>query len=171
MNKFLSLLLSLVLLLGSFVSVSAQVEPVATTEVNSFELFWPVSAGRTMGDSLYALKNFKEKLRGALIFGKPQKAEYAIFLATKRVVEAEKLLSDGKNDLASSTLDKMTEQLEIATVNADLAKGQFGEKVDEVNNKLDNLEIFLPWLATKYESAKGKLDPILEKVKLLNSSI
>src|SRR3989344_7375004 len=95
-------------------------EKVVPAEVNSFVLFWPVSAGKTMGESLYGLKTFKEKVRGLLIFGKVQKVDYSLFLATKRVVEAEKLLNDGKDDLAVKTLDKMNRALDAASANINI---------------------------------------------------
>lgn len=101
--------------------VNAQENMVATDQsstssatVNSFELFWPISAGRTEGDSLYSLKLLKEKIGGFLAFGNTKKADYAVLLGTKRVLEAEKLLKDGKINLALKTLDKADSELNSA---------------------------------------------------------
>lgn len=74
------------------------------TEVNSFEMFWPIVAGKTRGDPLYFLKSLKESLRELLIFGEVRKAEYNITLSEKRTVEAEKLIKDGEFENAVKTL-------------------------------------------------------------------
>ena len=158
------------LFLGSFASVFAQ-KNAETKEVNSFELFWPVVAGRTMGDSLYRLKIFKENVRGALIFGKSQKVDYEVFLSIKRAVEAEKLLADGKVDLAKKTLEKMSKLLDEALSNLEAAQGERIENIDEVNKRLDNLEIFLPHLASRYEQVKDELQRLLGQVEKLNQGI
>jgi len=50
--------------------------PMPVSEINSFELFWPISPGKTVGDSLFFLKTIKENLRGLVIFGMLQKANH-----------------------------------------------------------------------------------------------
>ena len=98
--------------------VSAQsTEPESTVSAspdNSYILFWPLTAGKTEGDSLYSLKLFKEQIGGLFIFGDMKKADYAVLLASKRVLEAEKLIKDGKLDSALKTLGKAENQLSIA---------------------------------------------------------
>jgi len=143
-------------------------------EVNSFELFWPVVAGKTTGEPLYFLKSLKEKVRGWFIFGASQKAEYAVFLATKRVVEAEKLINEGKNDLADKTLSRATTQLEKAEQNLGKAldKGTpFQDEAVNIENRLSNLEIFVPWLILNSEENKEALSRFLEKVESLSSKL
>lgn len=183
MNRFVKSVLVLIfffVLVLTPIVVLAQEEIIETTltataeevaEINSFELFWPIVAGKTMGDPLYFFKSLKEKVRGWLIFGKPQKAEYAVFLATKRVVETEKLINEGQKDLANKTLKRATSQLNVAEKSVDATKGSLGNVVDEINNKLDNLEKFIPWLAFQNEEFKDELQSILEKVKLLNQKV
>ena len=140
------------------------------TQISSFELFWPVVAGKTAGDSFYSLKILKEKVRGFLIFGRPQKADYNVFLTVKRSVEAEKLLGEGKIDLANKTLDRAIAEVEkannIVKEGVDLKK-----KADQMNNRLDNLEIFLPWLLEQHPDKTEKLDQLLDSVKLLNKGV
>ncbi|KKR88185.1 MAG: hypothetical protein UU32_C0001G0021 [Candidatus Woesebacteria bacterium GW2011_GWB1_41_10] len=164
MKKFLVLIFSAVILFSFPLNVLAQ-------EVNSFELFWPISAGRTLGDSVYFLKSFKEILRGILIFGKPQKADYSIFLTVKRAVETEKLITEGKNELAVKTLGKMSKQLDIANESISNSEGMAQEVTNRINTRLDNLEVFLAWLVTKSEPVKGDLQSLLEQVKGLNQKI
>lgn len=77
---------------------------------NSYELFWPIVAGRTQGDSLYPLKLLKEKLRGVLIFSDIKKAEYFLFLSEKRLVEFENLIKE-KKDMTNA--GKTLEELKI----------------------------------------------------------
>lgn len=74
----------------------------------SYELFWPIVAGRTVEDPLYTLKTLKEKIRGAFIFSDLKKAEYSLFLSEKRLVEFENLVKV-KNDQtnAKKTLDAL----------------------------------------------------------------
>lgn len=80
---------------------SASPEP-----VDSYNLFWPLSAGKTETDSLYSLKLFKETLVGLFTFGDTKKVDYAIFLGTKRVLEAEKLLGKEEDELAIKALEQ-----------------------------------------------------------------
>jgi len=143
-------------------------------EVNSFELFWPIVAGRTMGDPLYFLKNLKEGVRGWFIFGAPQKADYSIFLATKRVVEAEKLINEGEKDLADKTLARVVKQLEKAEQNLGKAfdKGTpFQDEATNIGNSLSNLEIFVPWLLLESDENKEILTKVLDKVVSLNQRL
>lgn len=75
-------------------------------DFNSFELFWPVSAGSVAGDVVYPLKELKEKVRMLLIFSDLKKADFLIVLSEKRLLEAEKLLIDKKSDSnAKKTLE------------------------------------------------------------------
>ncbi|MFC1625807.1 DUF5667 domain-containing protein [Patescibacteria group bacterium] len=177
-RRLLFLLVSVVLLTSFTKSVLAEdvATPVSTpsSEVSSFEMFWPIVAGRTMGDSLYSLKSFKEKLRGVLIFGQAQKADYSVFLATKRIVEAEKLILEGKTDLVEKTLVEATKQIDKATVNVTqaLATGNpFQEQAINMGNRLSNLEIFIPQLVLKADMNKDSLSKILEKISLLKAKL
>lgn len=141
----------------------------APQTINSFELFWPVVAGKTEGDSLYFLKIIKEKIKGKLIFGHSKKADYAVSLATKRVVETEKLLQKNENRLALDTLDKAINRLGYGQANwiksKQLAGGNVSERVN-LENQLNNLDVFLTYLSSKYEGEiNGKLLQTLDKVK------
>lgn len=65
--------------------------PAAPGPVDSYDLFWPISAGRVIGDPLYFIKSLKESLRELLVFGDYKKAEYNITLSEKRLLESEYL--------------------------------------------------------------------------------
>lgn len=149
--------------------------PMPASEIDSFELFWPISPGKTVGDPLFFLKTIKENLRGLVIFGMPQKANYAVLLATKRIVEAEKLMLDGKNDFASKSLDLAETKLNTASYNLDRyfsSEAALPSDVSlEMKNRLNNLEIFLLWLPTKHQAYREKFDNLLGIVKLLQVKI
>lgn len=73
--------------------------------VDSFELFWPIVAGKVEGDSMYRLKIFKENIRRYLILSSLKKAEYLTFISSKRLVEFEELALFRKNfENATKTL-------------------------------------------------------------------
>ena len=142
-------------------------------EIDSFELFWPVVAGKTREDSLYFLKKMKERIRGWVIFGDAKDAEYNLELATKRVVEAEQLINDDKHDLAAKTLDDAKERVEAAADEWEDVDNKETNLKHEINNKLNNLDKFLPYLKTKSENddVSAKLDSLIQEVSSLNSSI
>lgn len=138
-----SLVALLILLVVGTTSVSAS--------VNSYELFYPMVAGKTVADGfVYKLKILKENIRGSLIFGAPQKSDYRVFLASKRLLESEKLLSEKKDDLALVTLDKVIMYLTLAkkssenikTLSTDMSKTHMS-KID-VAKKLQEISRFAP---------------------------
>lgn len=146
----------------------------ANQPVNSYELFWPIVAGKTMADKVYFLKIFKENLRGFTIGGPAQKADYLVLLVIKRVVEAEKLIGLGKTDLAVKTLQKAGRLLNKAVVSVEKAKIQkvgFSTQASNMSNKLSNLEIFLPPLLAKAGQAASEIESVLAKVILLKSKL
>lgn len=75
---------------------------------NSYTEFWPITAGKVMGEPLYFLKTLKENLRDFLYFSDLKKGEYKLTLSEKRLVEAEKLYlekrdyANGRESLAQS---------------------------------------------------------------------
>ena len=136
--------------------------------IYTFETFWPLTAGKTMDEQFYFLKTFKESLRGMLIFGVSQKADYAVLLGTKRVLEADKLIKAGKKDLASQTLKRASEQFRIALENVEKAlreKNLGKNNIDTMKPRLNNLTDFLPTLNS--DEANG----VLQKVRDLNGKI
>lgn len=171
MRNFIKAILIFVLFLSFFLPSSLVLahQNEATTEAKTtFEIFWPLTAGRTIDDKLYFLKTLKENLRGALIFGSAQKAEYAVLLGTKRVLEADKLIKDGKKDFADKTLKKALEELNIAQKNIDSAKAKresFGSNLATMQTRLDSLGNFIPSLDS---NLKGDL---ISKVKALQNSL
>lgn len=158
----------------SIFAKSTEVVPATTTptvsqtpqSLDSFELFWPLVAGKTRGDSLYSLKIFKENLRGALIFGKRQKASYQVFRGTKRVLEAEKLLGQNKTDLAVKTLNDALEEFKKAESN--WVGKQVSQDDQEVETRLLNVSKVTSLMSeSQKDEAKTKLDQISKLTKEL----
>lgn len=81
----------------------------------SYELFWPVVAGKLPGDKLYFLKAWRDKLVEHLFFNKFKKSEYFKKLANKRLIEAEKLLELGRYSFLSGILKESKAYLEKGT--------------------------------------------------------
>lgn len=137
MNKFVkSLILSFVILMAVVQPTLAQTPtPTSTsTSVNSFDMFWPVVAGKVSGDSMYGLKLFKENARETLIFSDYRKADYNITLSTKRAVEAEKLyLTDKNYNEAKKTLT-MAQQKRTRVMELIKKASDKGQKVEDLNN-------------------------------------
>lgn len=133
-------------------------------EVNSFELFWPMVAGKTMDDGMvYNLKLLKEKIRGWFIFGAFQKADYQVFLATKRALEAEALLDKEKDELAIKTLGRASTQLLAAQSSLKRAneEGVTGD-ASQIRNRVENIVKLVSWLSAKEE---GEVHTSLEEVR------
>ncbi|QQG47058.1 MAG: hypothetical protein HY044_02865 [Candidatus Woesebacteria bacterium] len=163
-KRFLAFTLLIALSLGLASPTFAQVpSPTPTPKienVNSFELFWPMAPGKTMADSLYFLKSLKEKIRGLLIFGTPQKVNYSVYLSTKRILEAEKLYNDKNKDLGNKTMDEAIKDLNKAV-------SQNSKGTDETSDRLARLDKFLTWFTTKNSADKSKIQDALSLVKKL----
>ncbi|MEK7188745.1 MAG: DUF5667 domain-containing protein, partial [Patescibacteria group bacterium] len=142
---------------------------------NSFELFWPVVAGRTQGDSLYPIKRWKEKLRGWLIFGNLQKADYFLFLSVKRFVEIEKLIKQGDTPNALSTIQNVNIELDQASYILNMTKANgdtAGSIKHNINTRILNLKDFVTYLITKSDAEiKGKLQESKLKLDSLSKTI
>ena len=168
-SKFiLGFFLVIILSLMMFNTAIAQENEATSGAMSTFETFWPLTAGKTMDEQFYFLKTLKEDIRGLLIFGNAQRADYAVFLGTKRVLEAEKLLKEGKKDIANRTFDKALEHFEVAIKNTEEASNKkvlLSNSVATMKPRLSNLEKFLPTLNS------CEANEVLQKVRDLNSKI
>lgn len=155
------------------VKAAETVKPTATpvpTPVSSFELFWPMVAGKTMQSKLYFLKTLKEKIRGVFIFGSAQKADYDIFIGIKRMLESEVLVKAQLTDLANKTLDSAASDFDKA--NSALTNAKNSSDIDqdtknEINIRVSNLKKFVTALQKENPSYKDKLQSIMDKLNAL----
>lgn len=156
-----SVLLAAVLLVELALAQSPAQTPTpfpTQTPFNSYEAFWPMVAGKTLGDPLYFLKSLKESLRGILVFGSVQKADYSVFLGTKRVLEAEKLLKEGKDNLAIQSLERAIKLFNKASEVKKKSESipQPGEV--RIRSRVENLKLLTDWLLVeKSNEVKSKL--------------
>ena len=164
--------------LGVFVAgVLAKEEPASpmpiptpeVVEVNSYELFWPLVAGRTEDDPLYFLKLFKEGLSGFFIFDLNKKADYAVLLGTKRVLEAEQLLNNGKSDTALKALERSASQFSSAYNSIEKADSDRKLLAGKIRrDRLINVKILVDYLKTASdEKVRPGLDVVREKADVL----
>lgn len=180
LKKILMTVASFVVIFSSVTPVFAAVKHVSATPtptatpapvaVDSFELFWPMVAGKTMESKVYFLKTLKEKVRGFFIFGSAQKADYDIFLGIKRMLEVEVLINAKNTDLANKTIDSANSDLDKA--NSALTNAKNSGDVDqdtknEINIRVSNLKMFAVSLQNKYPDYKDKLQSVLDRLNLL----
>ncbi len=155
------------------VNTAQTVKPTATpvpAPVNSFELFWPMVAGKTMQSKLYFLKTLKEKIRGVFIFGSAQKADYDIFIGIKRMLESEVLIKAQLTDLANKTLDSAASDFDKANnalTNAKNSSDVDQDTKNEINIRVSNLKKFVTTLEKENPSFKDKLQSIMDKLNSL----
>ncbi len=156
------------------IAVAPKPSPTATPvlPVDSFALFWPMVAGKTMQSKIYFLKILKEDIRGFFIFGSAQKADYDIFLSIKRTLEAEALIKGNVPDLANKTIDAARSDLDKA--NAKLTDAKNSSDIDqttkdEINTRVNNLKLFVTFLENQYPVYKDKLQSIMEKLNSLRT--
>ncbi len=176
--KSLVIIFILLLSLNFVGNIKATIQSVATSEANisekAFEIFWPLSAGITSDQPLYFLKQFKETVRGMLIFGGPQKAEYTIMLATKRLLEANKLADSNKSEFVKKTYEEAITDLNQAGELIDAVKKKkeiLGESGINIKNQLNNIGKFVPFLMANNNAYQAELENILNAVKQIEEKI
>ena len=145
-------------------------------EVKTFDLFWPVAAGKVPGDNLYFLKGLKEKLREIFIFNPYNKADYNIVLAEKRMAEAEKLLLENKD------ISHFEQSLQIAQSKREKAislikevKGK-GQDVSSLVNRLQSsiekqTNLLKFWKTKGIDGAQSAIDKDLNNLQSDSSNL
>ncbi|MFH1827322.1 MAG: DUF5667 domain-containing protein, partial [bacterium] len=103
---------------------------------SSYELFYPVVAGKIPGDRFYKLKLLKEWFTGKLIFNSIRKTDYHLILSKKRLVEAENQILKNKDfSQVNDSLTKSIEEIKTAIEISKRAK-ESGEQVQDVLNTI-----------------------------------
>lgn len=134
-----------------------------------YAVFWPLVSGKTMGDSLYSLKIFRETIGGWLRFGDIKKVEYNITLAEKRALESYKLFIDNK-DYKNGVKTLEVNQLYLKKTFDLIKKAEKEEKkVDSVKGKftssLENQEKLLKLIQSQVpDNQKGQFDKASENI-------
>lgn len=169
------------LLIAFFVFLFATITPVFAQEeafpstpkpTSSYELFYPIVAGKVSGDTLYPFKLTREWIVDKLVFDSLRKADYHLILSKKRLVEAEELIINRKDSInAEKSIKRLIGEYKKALeITQDREKK--GQKVDDIYNALDSdghkeLEFFKE-LIEKSEM-KESLQPYLSELEGLVS--
>lgn len=166
--------LVIILILFGLLMISptlAQEKPATTSSepVNSYELFWPLSAGKVMGEPLYFLKGLKESFRGLFIFAQNKKIDYDLMLSEKRVLEAEKLYSI-KNDLENGkkTLERaqnLREEVLARFKEVKDSRKSLGGLPDKITKSFEKQQQLLNYLTAKVsDQARSDIENNLSKL-------
>lgn len=136
MKKIISILLTLTILNAvSFSNISAFVPaPSPTAFPSSYELFYPLVAGKIPGDKYYGLKTAREWITDKLFFSSIRKADYHLILSKKRLVEAESQILKNKdfsqiNKSLTKTVNEIKKTIEIGKI-----VGARGEQAKDLFN-------------------------------------
>jgi hypothetical protein len=155
-------------------SPSASATPTPVSQVNSFEMFWPIAPGKTKGDALYPVKIFKENLRAAITFSPYRKADFYITISEKRVVEAESLFNSQKSENATKTLDMAASAWEKSVVNIEksTAAGQDTAPLkSRLSTSFDNQTLLFNYLILKHPDQQSVLTSKINKIGELRSRL
>ncbi len=164
---FTSFYLGLLFIFLLATSITAQ-------EQSSYVFFYPVVAGKTEGDKLYTLKLIRDRLIVLFTFGDEKKSEANLKIATKRLLEAEKLFKTNKTHLTQKTLSKFTSKLAAAYDYAMKAKESesFPELLDQISRNTPKYQIVLKqMLAISPENEKDLVEESIERVTEIQTKV
>jgi len=138
--------------------MEGNMEEEITENTSSYDLFWPVVAGKVPGDTLYFLKGLKEKISELVIFSDIRKSDFNLTLSKKRLVETEKLLLERQDyDRAEKHIALSLQKLEraISLYNNATERGQQTNDLKNAIQALGERESkFLEVLAGKIPEEK-----------------
>ncbi len=98
-------------------------------------------AGMTPDNPLYFFKTIREKIQTIFTFNADNKVKQYLHLADVRLVEYEKMLEKGKEQIAQKVLVKYQAQIEKATALAEKIQLRIQEKIqaqDQIRIKIQN---------------------------------
>lgn len=170
MKKIISVVLALISLVAfstfNVLAAKPPASPTPTQFPSSYELFYPVVAGKTMADKFYFFKTAREWLVSKLTFDPIRNAEYHLLLSKKRIVETEKLLSQSNYPLSQKSLTRSVSEIKNAIGSAKRANS-VGENTVDIYNTIEAVsqnEIGF------IENSLVRVAPEAEKGFLLNAS-
>lgn len=158
-------------------TVFAEATPVLTTpesSQSSYVLFYPVVAGKTEGETLYFVKLLRDRIAEMLTFGNEKKTGVELRIATKRLLEAEKLSKTGKADLFRNTLSKFNTKLASAYDRIMKTKDSdtFPELIDEMEQNIQKYQIILNQLVNNTpDSGKKSVEETIQRVNDIQNRI
>ena len=190
MNKFLTLLITIFLVLGMTIVYAQESTDTASQEKEDAKVSTPDSA-------FYGLSKARERINLAFTFNKAKKAEKQLKFAEKRLLAAQKLIKENKFDKLDQLKEEHKKLLEEAKLNLDKVSEESPEtalnkqtevetqieeqenKLDEVSNNIDlklagklndeqlaKLKDFLSSLGNNVNDVKVKLNTNHDKLKV-----
>lgn len=151
---------------GNLATESAE-EEYDFASMTTYELFWPIVAGKVPGDRLYSLKIWRDKFIGLLIFSNLKKSEYLKNLANKRLVETEKLLEIGRESYFPETIEKSRNHLEeglILLFEAPETEPRFWLRSEYAKDLKKHLIVLERMRERVGESQRGVFEESIEKI-------
>ncbi len=159
------------------IEITEELQAKVATPPSSYELFFPITPGKVLGDPLYPLKQFKETLRELITFGKMNKAEYNLTLSEKRLIEGEYLYNMEDYENASQTMDNaQTRRDNVVSLyqelskedneTADILKVKINESFDKQLIVLDSLKASVP--SQQQENIQNAIDNVNDLRKHLS---
>lgn len=128
-------LLIFVLIGFTLVFVLVVAKPTLAYDTSKIEVLDDYNPTLLPDSPFYFLKTWLEKIQELLTISSVSKAELYLKLANKRLVEAQKLMEKGKEDLAQKLLQKFEDRIQKAISKAEEAKGE-GKDVEELITRL-----------------------------------
>ena len=154
---------------NSVLAQNSKTEATSAANIDAYAMFWPLVPGKTMGDSMYSLKLFKETLGEFFSFGDLKKAEYYTTISEKRLLEAQKLFLENKdykygaktleqNNLYQKKSFDLIKKAEKAQQKVEAVKGK-------LTTSLSNQQTLLTFIQTQVpEDQKSQFDKALKDV-------
>lgn len=178
---FLRFLISLILINFILVlpaaGIAKEILPIPTstpkpTSQSSYELFYPVVAGKTEGESGYVFKLIRDRIIEIMSLGNIKKSEATLKIATKRLLEAEKLVKGNKNDVAKKTLSKFNTKLAASYDFAIASKDneQFVDLMTQIQEQTAKYLIVLNQLK-ETSNSKGDIEEAIQRVTDIQNKI
>ena len=174
-SRFLSsIILGISLIFIFSGKVLAQESEIVT--VNSYELFWPITAGKVMGEQFYFLKSLKENIREMFIFSDLKKAEHNMTLSEKRTVESEKLFIESKDyQNGKLSLQNAQQKREMAINFLEKAQEEGKNTIEQKNRIVSSFERqreLLNYLSTQVPGQeRGVIDENISKLNSVLSAL
>lgn len=138
------------------------------SSMTTYELFWPIVAGKVPGDRFYQFKLWRDKLAGFLFFDRLKQSEYFKQLANKRLLEAEKLVELQRYSSLPGTLKRSYDNLEkglTLLLSAQESQAQFWLKGEYIKDFQKHLIVLERMKEKAKDEEKTSIEESLKKIK------
>lgn len=150
------------------------VTPTPTPIPDSFTMFYPIVSGKIEGEPLYFLKQLRDKITEIMAFGDESKSEVTLNLATKKLLEAEKLVKGKKYEYAKKAFNLYNNYLDSSYKHAVKIKDSdfFVDLLNEISDKTDKYTVLLKQIVqTIPEEQKSMVMQSLSKTEEIQNNL